>query len=69
MCGGCNGDTNGAPAVAASNGTSTTTTNTTHPAQGRPQNSPYQSMQDYLSNVGNFKIIESEYHFLTNYMW
>ncbi|PNY25254.1 Homocitrate synthase [Tolypocladium capitatum] len=57
MCGACNGDTNGAPAAPASNGT--TTTNGTHPAQGRPQTSPYQSVQDYLSNVANFKIIES----------
>lgn len=44
MCGTCNGDTNGgAPAA----------------AQGLPKSSPYQSVQDYISNVNSFKIIES----------
>ncbi|KAI0478926.1 homocitrate synthase [Xylariaceae sp. FL0804] len=43
-------DSNGAPAIAA-----------VPVAKSVPhhQNSPYQSVQDYLSNVGNFKIIES----------
>ncbi|KOS17734.1 Homocitrate synthase [Escovopsis weberi] len=54
MCGTCNGETNGA--APAANGTSTTNG---HTGQKRPQTSPYQSVQDYLSNVGNFKIIES----------
>lgn len=31
----------------------------TAPAQGRPQTNPYQSVKDYISNVGKFKIIES----------
>jgi homocitrate synthase len=45
MCG--NGDSNGAA------------TNGSHPVQGLPKSSPYQSVQDYLSNVGRYKIIES----------
>ncbi|KAF4124095.1 homocitrate synthase [Geosmithia morbida] len=59
MCQACNGgNSNGAaaPAVpAADNGVS----NGSHPVQGQPKSSPYQSVQDYLSNVGSFKIIES----------
>ncbi|KAI0540982.1 homocitrate synthase [Xylaria digitata] len=35
------------------------TTNGSHPCQGLPRSSPYQSVQDYLSNVGKYKIIES----------
>lgn len=50
MCGDTNGNSNGATTI---NGTAR------HPVQGRPHNSPYQSVQDFLSNVGNFKIIES----------
>ncbi|KAJ3494751.1 hypothetical protein NLG97_g3875 [Lecanicillium saksenae] len=53
MCGGCNGS-----AEANGNGTSANGTNG-HPVQNRSASSPYQSVQDYLSNVGNFKIIES----------
>ncbi|ATY58397.1 homocitrate synthase [Cordyceps militaris] len=50
MCGGCNGgaDANGS----AANGTNGS-------SQHRSASSPYQSVQDYLSNVANFKIIES----------
>ena len=57
MCGTCNGDAN-----ANGNGTSNTNgngVNPSHPVQGQPKSSPYQNVQDYLSNVGNFKIIES----------
>ncbi|KAL2759700.1 hypothetical protein ACRALDRAFT_1060295 [Sodiomyces alcalophilus JCM 7366] len=54
MCGACDGNTNGDRAT-ANNSNSTIPP----PLQGRPQNSPYQSPQDYLSNVANFKIIES----------
>ncbi|ROT43560.1 homocitrate synthase [Sodiomyces alkalinus F11] len=54
MCGACDGNANGHRA-----GANNTNGAFQHPSQGRPQNSPYQSVQDYLSNVGNFKIIES----------
>ncbi|RYP16072.1 hypothetical protein DL765_005330 [Monosporascus sp. GIB2] len=59
MCGTRNGDSNSTaePAAVATNGPSTS--NGTHPAQGQPKSSPYQSIQDYLSNVANYKIIES----------
>lgn len=34
--------------------------NGAHPAQNRnPATSPYQRIEDYLSNVGRYKIIES----------
>ncbi|PKK43291.1 hypothetical protein CI102_11837 [Trichoderma harzianum] len=58
MCGTCNGDTapaansttdNAAPSAQTSNGV--------YPARGTPASSPYQMVQDYISNVGRFKII------------
>lgn len=54
MCGGCNGGSE-------ANGSATNGTNggVQHPVQNRSASSPYQSVGDYLSNVGNFKIIES----------
>ena len=54
MCGGCNGG-------AEANGSAANGTNgrVQHPVQNRSASSPYQSVGDYLSNVGNFKIIES----------
>ncbi|OAQ73689.1 homocitrate synthase, mitochondrial precursor [Pochonia chlamydosporia 170] len=33
--------------------------NGSSPSRSRRQSAPYQSVQDYLSNIGNFKIIES----------
>lgn len=54
MCGTCNGD-----AATTAPADNTTTTNGAQPVQLRPKSSPYQSVQDYISNVGNFKIIES----------
>lgn len=57
----CNGDSNSTaePAAAATNGVHPvqTTANGTHPVQ--PKSAPYQSIQDYLSNVAKYKIIES----------
>lgn len=50
-------DTNGSAAPADT--PSASTTNGAYPAQGQPKSSPYQSVQDYISNVGKFKIIES----------
>lgn len=58
MCGGCNGSSADA---AAPNGTSNGASNT-NGANGsthRTASSPYQNVTDYLSNVNNFKIIES----------
>lgn len=52
MCGACNGSDAAASGTNGTNGAS-------HPVQNRSASSPYQSVQDYLSNVGNFKIIES----------
>lgn len=46
------------PAVVAADGP-TTTANGVHPVQAQPKSAPYQSIQDYLSNVRNYKIIES----------
>ena len=48
-----NGESNGVAAHGP------TTSNGSHPVQGQPKSSPYQSVQDYLSNVGRYKIIES----------
>ncbi|KAI0451084.1 HMGL-like-domain-containing protein [Xylaria acuta] len=64
MCGTCNGDTAGAAPPAANSTTdnaapSASTSNGVYPAQGKPASSPYQFVQDYISNVGRFKIIES----------
>lgn len=59
MCGTCNGDTNGGAPAAAANPPSQSTSNGVHTAQGLPKSSPYQSVQDYISNVNSFKIIES----------
>ncbi|KAM5373400.1 hypothetical protein ACJZ2D_006995 [Fusarium nematophilum] len=64
MCGACNGDTAGNAPAAANPTTndappSTSTNNSVYPAQGGPKSSPYQSIQDYISNVNRFKIIES----------
>ncbi|KAK7422351.1 homocitrate synthase lys21 [Neonectria punicea] len=64
MCGTCSGDTAGNAPAAANPTTnnappSTSTNNSVYPAQGGPKSSPYQSIQDYLSNVNKFKIIES----------
>ncbi|KID78602.1 homocitrate synthase, partial [Metarhizium brunneum ARSEF 3297] len=64
MCGTCNGDATGAAPPAANSTTdnaapSASTSNGVYPAQGNPASSPYQSVQDYISNVGRFKIIES----------
>ncbi|KAM5356134.1 hypothetical protein ACJ41O_002780 [Fusarium nematophilum] len=63
MCGACNGDTAGNAPAAANPTTndappSTSTNNSVYPAQGGPKSSPYQSIQDYISNVNRFKIIE-----------
>ncbi|KHN96340.1 homocitrate synthase [Metarhizium album ARSEF 1941] len=64
MCGTCNGDAAGAVPPAANSTTdnaapSASTSNGVYPAQGKPASSPYQAVQDYISNVGRFKIIES----------
>ncbi|KAI1345924.1 hypothetical protein F5Y01DRAFT_299265 [Xylaria sp. FL0043] len=65
MCGTCNGDAaNAAPPAANSTpnnaaAPSASTRNGVYPAQGNPASSPYQFVQDYISNVGRFKIIES----------
>ncbi|TGJ82942.1 hypothetical protein E0Z10_g5823 [Xylaria hypoxylon] len=64
MCGTCNGDAAGAAPPAANSTTdnaapSASTSNSVYPAQGKPASSPYQFVQDYISNVGRFKIIES----------
>ncbi|KAF4339306.1 Homocitrate synthase [Fusarium beomiforme] len=60
MCGTCNGDSAGGnPAAATNNAPSNATANGVHPAQGEPKTSPYQNVTDYISNVNNFKIIES----------
>ncbi|KAL6802206.1 hypothetical protein J3E68DRAFT_395542 [Trichoderma sp. SZMC 28012] len=60
MCGTCNGDT--APAANSTTdnaAASAQTSNGVYPARGTPASSPYQMVQDYISNVGRFKIIES----------
>lgn len=62
MCGTCNGDAADAAPPAANSTTdnaapSASTSNGVYPAQGNPASSPYQSVQDYISNVGRFKII------------
>jgi len=63
MCGTCNGDSAGGNPAATANSTadapSNATANGVYPAQGQPKSSPYQSVQDYISNVNRFKIIES----------
>ncbi|KEY75157.1 hypothetical protein S7711_01605 [Stachybotrys chartarum IBT 7711] len=60
MCGTCNGDTAGsAAAPTATMPESASTSNGAYPARGKPKSSPYQSVQDYISNVNSFKIIES----------
>ncbi|KAL7938434.1 HMGL-like domain-containing protein [Trichoderma chlorosporum] len=61
MCGTCNGDTAGAAANPTTDNVApaASTGNGVHPAQGTPASSPYQMVQDYISNVGRFKIIES----------
>ncbi|RYP80354.1 hypothetical protein DL769_002503 [Monosporascus sp. CRB-8-3] len=59
MCGTCNGNSNSTADEAAVATNGPTTSNGTHPVQGQPKSSPYQSVQDYLSNVGRYKIIES----------
>ncbi|KAI8629785.1 hypothetical protein F5Y19DRAFT_475234 [Xylariaceae sp. FL1651] len=64
MCGTCNADAAGAAPPAANSTTengapSASTSNGVYPAQGKPASSPYQFVQDYISNVGRFKIIES----------
>ncbi|KAH9886146.1 homocitrate synthase [Xylariomycetidae sp. FL2044] len=61
MCPSCNGDTNGNTNgdSAAPPAASASTTNGVYPARGQPKSSPYQSVQDYVSNVNSFKIIES----------
>lgn len=60
MCGTCNGDTAGsAAAPTTTRPESASTSNGAYPARGKPKSSPYQSVQDYISNVNNFKIIES----------
>ncbi|RYP53945.1 hypothetical protein DL768_001167 [Monosporascus sp. mg162] len=59
MCGTCNGNSNSTADAAAVATNGPTTSNGTHPVQGQPKSSPYQSVQDYLSNVGKYKIIES----------
>lgn len=59
MCGTCNGNTNGGASAAAADPPSQSTADGVYPTQGQPKTSPYQSVQDYLSNVNNFKIIES----------
>ncbi|KKP06302.1 homocitrate synthase, mitochondrial [Trichoderma harzianum] len=60
MCGTCNGDT--APAANSTTdnaAASAQTSNGVYPARGTPASSPYQMVQDYISNVARFKIIES----------
>ncbi|RYP19026.1 hypothetical protein DL767_009721 [Monosporascus sp. MG133] len=59
MCGTCNGNSSSTADAAAVATNGPTTSNGTHPVQGLPKSSPYQSVQDYLSNVGKYKIIES----------